>query len=333
MNAEDFFTRAALISGSRARMQGSHVVVWRGGRQVRLKGIPSEHVEVAFQWLERASLGAPLHEHGLPAPWASQVIRALDAGGLVEQKSAGIDDRSGAAALSRIEQSLFALLERGAPLYRVDQSLNAETRHRWLLGNAIEYYFITLGAYDAVAPSVARLSGELQEVMANVVLEEYRHDKLMLRALTEYGLTEFDLQNVVPLPFTTAITNELCFLAYSDPLALLASLFVVEGGAGTGVRYLAWLEGMGASEAYVNSHREHVRININGQHGSISRRCFSLVPYISAEDEERVLSRVLMLYRLVARRSQQIASYYQDPGSPCPRHAAAVRSYLDRASH
>jgi len=316
MRTDEFFLEPMLAPEAVVGLHDGVVKVAGPSGEVALKGVPAPYVSTVHAWLEHGR-GADAGRAAVPPALAVRVMAALDAARLVVDAGALRGDRSGVAAMSRIEMRL-AQFERTQPALR-DRLDDPDARRRQLLGNAIEYYFVTLAACEAVAPALARVPGSLKATFAQFVLEEYRHDLILARALEPYGLTAADMQGVVPLPYTSAVTNHLFFLAHTDPLSLMACLYLLEGTPAAGRRYIEWLEGLDAPEAYVDAHREHDRINTNGAHGSISRRCLSAIEFVSQEDEERATQQARMLMRLMWQRSRQMVEYYDRPANPSPR--------------
>ncbi len=335
MKTEEFFNQPCLVEDAQIQVEDSVLKVFNKDRTVRFKGLPAQHVVPVQAWLDRCSAEhAPLLDGSRAATGIDiAVVRALDTAGLVVEKSLPQTARSGIAVLSRIEQKVLAQIE---AMPREDFA-DAMDRGGWnrsqLVGNAFEYYFITLGAYDALAPALARVSGACQSIMADFVIEEYRHDRILLRALEAFGYGEQDVGDIVPLPYTSAVINELFYLSHVDPLAMIASLFVVEGGQQAGEGYLHMLERNGAPQAYIDSHREHDRINNNRAHGTISRQCFKHIEHLGEDDELRITERVLMLHRLGIERLRQIYTYYGDSDNPCPRHVPALSARCHAGIH
>ncbi|TXH76053.1 MAG: hypothetical protein E6Q88_02995 [Lysobacteraceae bacterium] len=328
MKTEEFFTRPHLIEDAQVRIEDSVLKIFRDSRAVRLKGLPPQHVQPVHDWLQNCAStgGMRLDIASAPKGVGIPILRALDSAGLVVEGHGPQHGRSGIAVLSRIEQRVLEQVERMMQSGIADIIDGDHWNERQLIGNAFEYYFITLGAYDAISPALARVSGELQAIMAAFVIEEYRHDRILLRALEVYGYGEHDVADVVPLPYTSAVINELFYLAHVDPLALLACLFVVEGRQQAGEGYLQMLQRNGAPTAYIESHREHDRINNNREHGTISRQCFKHVEYLSEEDEARITQRVLMLHRVASARVGQLYTYYADENNPCPRRVSDLQA-------
>lgn len=327
MNTEEFFSHPALAEPSEAVLVDGMVHVHHNGRTLKLKRLPPQYTGAVLDWLQASiAASAPLAPAPLKqSPWGIPVLRALDAACMLcERDPRG--ERTGVAVLSRIEHRLFEQMASADENPMSAAFREKRMTHRQLAGNAFEYYFITLGAYDALGPCVPRVSGPLQALLATFVLDEYRHDRIMLRALAPYGCSEHDLADIVPLPYTSAITQQLFFLAHTDPLALMACLFVPEGKPESGERYIKELIDFGAPAEYIDSHREHDRINTNGQHGSISRQCFKLIEHVTEADEARICERVLMLHRLATKREEQILAYYGDERNPSPRRVESLRA-------
>lgn len=316
MRTDEFFVEPMLAPTADVRLQDGVVKVEHPSGGLLLKGLPPQYVAATHGWLAD-SRAAHAPAHGIPAALARRVLASLDSGGMLVDAGAQRGDRTGVAVMSRVEMGVAECRRGLAP--QADRLDTPELRERQLMGNAIEYYFVTLAACEAVAPALARVPASLKSTMAQFVLEEYRHDLILARALAPYGLTAADLEHVVPLPYTSAVTNQLFMLAHTDPLSLMACLFIVEGTPAEGRRYLDWLSQVGAPESYIDSHGEHDRINTNGAHGTISRRCFRALEFVSAEDEARIVHQACGLVRLMWSRSRQMIEYYGDIAQPSPR--------------
>ncbi len=320
METEEFFDFPGLIDNCFIRAIDSGLSIESLHRSVSFGGLPPSLVGELHEWLVSSSDGRPLSD-GAAFPSKkrkyARLLRALDSAGMIVERSA--KPQSGASVLSRIEQKMLRQIEGASNSPFGDALAQTTLTRQQLIGNAFEYYFITLGAYDALAPCLPRLKGEVQKALASFVLEEYRHDRITFRAIAACGFTEDDIANVVPLGFTSAIVAEMFYLAHTDPLALLACLFVVEGRPETGAQYIEALGRHSIPPAYVESHLEHDRINTNGAHASISRKCFKSIEFISAEDERRITAKVLMLHDMGVERNRELMRYYGDPDNPCPR--------------
>lgn len=329
MKTEVFFSRPALVDGTFWSNEEDRFELRRGEQVFQLRGLPQAVAPMVRDWLcGCVDDDAPLIAGSGPGePWQLPVLRALDDAGLVVERSLPETRQSGVAVLSRIEQRLadFTLELERAPHATFTRALaRGEASPALLRGNAIEYYFITLAAYDCLAPCLPRVSGQLQHLLATFVLDEYRHDLILKRAVTDYGISESELTDIVPLAHTSAVTNQLFYYAHTDPLSLLACLFVLEGKPAAGQNYIDLLGSNGAPAAYIDSHREHDRINTNNDHATISRQAYKLIEHVSEEDEARITQRVLMLQRLGHERDRQILEYYADASRPATRRAAAL---------
>lgn len=322
MTAESFFFAPCLMPEVQISAAEDRLFVADGVRAIRMT---TPKAPAIASWLGNAPHNLREPPSGLESLSAS-ILRALDGAQMVREHPQ-VRVRSGVAVLSRIEQ---ALIKQSNVFVRDATRRSSEEGdpERQLLGNAIEYYFITLAAYDAVAPALPRVPPQIQEVLGRFILDEYRHDQILLRAVESYGYTLADMAGIVPLPYTSAVTNQLFQMAQTDPLALVASLFVMEGRPDAGQRYLQWLRDTGANEAYMESHSEHERINTNGGHCAISRECFAKLDDISEPDEKRITAKVLSLARLAYFRQAEMVAYYADDGNPCPRWTTTLMADL-----
>jgi hypothetical protein len=329
MKTEVFFSRPGLVDGTFCSSEEDRFELRRGEQVFQVRGLPQAVAPKVRDWLRNCvEEAAPLIDgSGRGEPWQLPVLRALDDAGLVVERSLPEARQSGVAVLSRIEQRLaefnLALARTPHPSFTRALARN-EAGPDLLRGNAIEYYFITLAAYDCLAPCLPRVAGQLQQLLATFVLDEYRHDLILQRAVADYGITETELADIVPLAHTCAVTNQLFYYAHTDPLSLLACLFVLEGKPSAGQNYIDLLGSNGAPASYIDSHREHDRINTNNNHATISRQAFKLIEHVNEEDEARITQRVLMLQRLGHERDRQIFEYYADASRPATRRAAAL---------
>lgn len=329
MKTEVFFSRPGLSDGTRWSSEDDRFELRRGEQVFQLRGLPQAVAPKVHEWLRGcAEDEAPLLPGaGRGEPWQLPVLRALDDAGLVVERPLPQARQSGVAVLSRIEQRLAAF---NLELARTPHDTFTRTLARreaspaLLRGNAIEYYFITLAAYDCLAPCLPRVSGGLQHLLAAFMLDEYRHDLILQRAVVDYGIGEDELADIVPLAHTSAVANQLFYYAHTDPLSLLACLFVLEGRPAAGQNYIDLLGDNGAPAVYVESHREHDRINANNDHATISRQAYKLIEHVSEEDEVRITQRVLMLQRLGHERDRQILEYYGNASRPATRRTAAL---------
>ena len=193
-----------------------------------------------------------------------------------------------------------------------------------IIGWTIEYYHITKRTHDCVTPAIAKAHGAIRNHVIEFFHEEYRHDKLLLKSLLTLGFSEEEIANSIPLPYTTSLSNMLAKWSHTDLLSFMASLFLYEGNASEGHDYIEALEKYGLPKEFVAQQGVHNDINVEGEHGNVTREFFSLIDYVSPEDQLRVKKNIAMLNQVYRQAINNIAEYYGHEGAELPRTLASL---------
>jgi hypothetical protein len=255
-----------------------------------------------------------------PSVNIDELIGQLDEYGLlVDAGDPKIQGRDGKAVITALEQEHWWRCEQNKPSLLSTILSSGDIDVNLMTGLAFEYYFLTSNAYDAISSVIEKLYGEQKTVMIDFLLGEYRHDKLMIKSLHACAISDEVIAASVPLPYTRAITELLGYWAYCDPFAFMAGLFILEGRNQSSQTYLELLKKCILPEGYLTGIVEHNNANSDEDHGDISRNLFSLIDYISEQEQERISARLRQLHLLVTRRDEEIIKYYCEQGGRCPR--------------
>ncbi|MGZ0049313.1 iron-containing redox enzyme family protein [Brevibacillus gelatini] len=188
-----------------------------------------------------------------------------------------------------------------------------------VIGWGFEYYHITKRAHDCITPAIAKAHGALREQMLEFFHEEYRHDKLLLKSLTSLGYSEQEIINSIPHAYTAAISNALAKWAHTDLLTFMAVLFIMEGTNLDGQEYMDTLALYDLPDDFIRYQGVHSDINIQGDHGNVTRDFFALVDYISPEEQLRVKKNILMFEQLRIRQEETFWESFQKEKNEIPR--------------
>jgi hypothetical protein len=247
---------------------------------------------------------------------------------LIEADPSGEISRTGKAVIVRLERS-YMEQSWTQPQGKLDLLFfSGNATKELLVGHAFEYYHLTTCAYDALLPAINRLHGESQSLLMDFIQGEYRHDRIVIKALIHLGFNEKEIVESLPLPFTVALTDLLGYWARTDELAFQAALFIFEGRPSDAAEYHKALAKYDLPAGYLESHFDHDKVNDEGGHHDISRSFFKYIQYISEEDESRVAIKLSLLKQLLRRRSDSIYEYYSNKNSVIPRSSAKLKVQL-----
>lgn len=168
-----------------------------------------------------------------------------------------------------------------------------------LYGMAIEnYHFLFRESYFD-APALNYPSSTKARVLMNeFYAEEYGHDELILKGLNAVDITREDLADTVPLPTTMGLCNSLAFWARYDPVFFFSTLGVLEGKDLQVDSYVTACERRGLSENFIKPIRSHAEINMNAEHGNLTRAMFAHLPALSASTVLRMKAQTRLFVRL-----------------------------------
>lgn len=196
-----------------------------------------------------------------------------------------------------------------------------------ITGFAFEYYHVTRRCHECVSPAIAKAQGTLREKALDFFFEEYRHDKLLIKSLLSLGFKREEIENSIPLPYTQSIMNMLSKWAHTDILSFMAGIFVFEGTDYDGIAYRDALSAYDFPEEFAKYQNTHGDINIEGEHGKVSREFYQDIKYISAEDQIRVLNNIRMLNELNNRMHANTIEYYDREDAVIPRSLDKLKKF------
>lgn len=160
------------------------------------------------------------------------------------------------------------------------------------------YHFLFRESYfDAPVLSYVGNTG-VRLAMNEFYAEEYGHDELLLRSLQTLGVSREDLARTVPLPQTMALCNALAYWAHSDPLFFFTTLGILEG---KDIRQDSFLDAayrIGVDTALLKPVKAHSDINLQGAHGSLTRKIFERIPAIAESDIQRLRAQTHLFVEL-----------------------------------
>ncbi|MED4590508.1 iron-containing redox enzyme family protein [Priestia flexa] len=198
--------------------------------------------------------------------------------------------------------------------------LDKKASKNLLVGFAFEYYHVTRRCHECLTPAIAKSHGETRLKVFDFFIEEYRHDKLLIKSLTSLGFERSEIEDSMPLPYTQAIMNMLSKWAHTDILSFMAGIFIFEGSDYDGLAYKdALKEYSDLPEDFAKYQNTHGDINIEGDHGHVTRDFFMDIDYISEEDQRRVIKNIRILNELHLRMHQNTIDYYDKEIVEIPR--------------
>ncbi|MCU4715909.1 iron-containing redox enzyme family protein [Bacillus cereus] len=183
-----------------------------------------------------------------------------------------------------------------------------------ITGWTLEYYYVTNRAHDCISPSINRAHGEFQDMLIDFFHEEYRHDKMIQKSLSTLGYKQEDLDNLLPLPYTAAVTNLLNKWAHTDLLSFYAALFIFEGTADEGNGYIEALSKYDLPKGFAKPQAAHNTINVEGDHGNVSRDFYSKIEHVSLADRQRVVKNMRILHETQLKQFEEIIKTYDVQG-------------------
>ncbi|MBY4602884.1 MULTISPECIES: iron-containing redox enzyme family protein [Bacillus] len=205
--------------------------------------------------------------------------------------------------------------------------LNKGASKNLIVGFAVEYYHVTRRCHECISPAVAKSQGRIREKVLDFFMEEYRHDKLLMKSLLSFDFDRKEIENSVPLPYTQAIMNMLSKWAHTDLLSFMAGIFLFEGTDYDGMEYKEALSSYNLPKDFVKYQNTHGDINIKGEHGQVTRDFYRELDYISPEDQIRVVNNIRMLNELHIRMHQNTIDYYNQINTVVPRNLDKLMNF------
>ena len=172
------------------------------------------------------------------------------------------------------------------------------------------YHFLFRESYfDAPVLSYVANTG-VRLAMNEFYAEEYGHDELLLKALQRIGVTREDLAETAPLPQTMSLCNALAYWAHSDPLFFFTTLGILEGKDIKQDSFLDAAYRIGIDPEVLRPVKAHSDINLQGAHGSLTRKIFSRIPAIPESDVRRLRAQTHLFVELYDQFYTGIWNHY-----------------------
>jgi hypothetical protein len=247
-------------------------------------------------------------------------IKNLDDNWLLsEGKKNRLNGKTGLEFIIELEDKYAQWLyeAKETPLTRL--LLDNKASKNLVIGFSFEYYHVTRRCHECISPAIAKAQGEIREKVIEFFVEEYRHDKLLAKSLMALGYTKNEIENSIPLPYTQSIMNMLSKWAHTDLLSLMAGIFIFEGTDYDGYAYKDAISAYDFPPDFAKYQNTHGDINLEGDHGHVTREFFTHVGYISPEDQTRVINNIRFLNELHVRMHANTIDYYDHPNSIIPR--------------
>lgn len=155
--------------------------------------------------------------------------------------------------------------------------------------------------------------------------EEYGHDELILKSLHVIGITREQAAETRPLPQTLALCHGLSHWAATDPLFFFTTLGVLEGKDLKIDSYIRAMEDGGqVNEAFIKPILAHANINMDGEHGSLTRKIFKEIPVVSRSDLEKMKKNTHLFIELYDDFHSAVWDYYSDKANPLLRQLSKL---------
>jgi hypothetical protein len=178
------------------------------------------------------------------------------------------------------------------------------------------YHFLHRESYFD-APVLSYVSNTaVRLVMNEFYAEEYGHDELILKSLETIGISRDDLSQTAPLPETMALCNALAYWAHNDPLFFYTTLGILEGKDIKQDSFLDAAYRIGVSTELLSPVKAHSDINLNGKHGTLTRKIFSQIPVINEKEFQRMKAQTHLFIELYDQFYSGIWKFYANTDTP-----------------
>lgn len=216
-----------------------------------------------------------------------EVTELLDT--LVENKIAYVNDSrenfiSGDEAILISEDIQASLLYSTLYQNKFWQAMQSprEVPKKVYFGRAIENYHFLFRESWFDSPVLSHLpSTKARLIMNEFYGEEYGHDELILNALNHLDISREDMAETLPLPETLALCNTLAYWSVNDPLFFFSTMGILEGKDIKVDSYILAMENSGnIPPDFTKPIKEHANINIEVEHGILTRELFHEIPVV-----------------------------------------------------
>ncbi|UTT51134.1 MULTISPECIES: iron-containing redox enzyme family protein [Rhodococcus] len=249
---------------------------------------------------------------GLPI---EDALKELDEGGfLTESPSISPEGITGKQLYREARRVYDAVIAQAAEIYprQISQKLLDDTvTQAELIGYAIEYYHVVAFCPRVLAPGLTH-ADDYETTMAfrRFYQAEQNHDRMLLKSLSAVGIDP-RRQAIQPLPATFSMMTSLGIYAYHFPLAMKATLFVLEEPQlEFNEAFLRNAKRLGLPQDFWKPISAHSDVNDDEEHEAISLDLMSTVEYVGAEEAHEVLLCVADMCEHLVATGQEISGWY-----------------------
>lgn len=262
---------------------------------------------------------------GLSSKEVATLLALLDGNYLLGEGAAPSPGKNGLAFVAELEDLYYnRWMRQDGETELVSAIFDGTAERDVLLGWGLESFHVTSRAHDCLSPMIARFHGAFKRKAIDYFLDEYRHDKLLMKSLIAAGFGRDEIERSLPLPYTHASMNLLAKWAQSDLLSFMACLFVFEGTPEIGNAYIDSLAQYDLPDAFVKGQAVHNDINNEGDHGNVTRDFYAMIGQIGEADAARVVRNLRLLYDTQRRKHANVLAYYRAPSIGIPRLLPAI---------
>lgn len=152
---------------------------------------------------------------------------------------------------------------------------------------------------------------DARTLMNEFFCEEYGHDELILKSLEKIGITREQIYKTAPLPETLSLCNALAHWAATDPIFFFSTMGVLEGKDLKLDSYVSAMEDSTTVPAdFIEHIKAHSNINLQDEHGNLSRELFKRIPVVSKADLERMKRQTYLFIEIYDRFYTAIWNHY-----------------------
>lgn len=250
-----------------------------------------------------------------------ELLATLDKSGLVDDAGA-VECRSGSEVILELEEQMEDLCDATIfqnPFWKtcLNAKVAGDLSQQLATGMVIEnWHFLFRESYfDAPVLSYVP-NTEVRLILNQFFSEEYGHDEILLKSLEHQGLTRTDMADAIPLPQTMGLCNALAYWAHNDPLFFFVTLGLLEGQGMKEDSFIEACTRVGLPEPFIAPLRTHANININAEHGNLTRLIFQKLERLHEGTIQRLKSQLPLFVRLYDNFYAGIWEYYgEGPGT------------------
>ncbi len=201
-----------------------------------------------------------------------------------------------------------------------------------IIGHTIENYLILEKEYDFDGPIMSfEQNLKRREILHEFYQEEHGHDELILKSLTNIGVSQEDLSKSVPLVYTEGLCNLLNLWSNEDPLSFMASLYILEGVDWEPDTFIQEIsKNYDLPSGFVSPQVNHADLNQGHGHGNLTRLLFTTFTLIEKEDQKRIISNLKLLVDTLNEFYKEIYRYYTNPKNPLLRKVVELDELEDK---